>query len=116
MIPSNRKVQDQIWKYLTGPQPEAELKINLSVDITDVQGGSTLWIQPLHSESNHAELQLAMPQLASVHSCAQLTWLVSSPPQDQPLIKLPAQPSPTPPQDLQIMEELHASASCDGKC
>ncbi len=78
-MPSQKGVLDQLWTFLTGPQPKAELKMTVALEATEAQAGSLskLMIQQLPSLSEPIQ-HLRMPEQAlsfKLHS--QLTLLAT---------------------------------------
>ncbi len=108
MLQSQQKSMDQIWKYLTGPQPKAELKMIASLEATYAQGASTSMIQPPHFEFNMHNPHLPELVTDSISLNAQISWLASAPLQYPVIIEeAPTMPAPshTPPQYQQFVED-----------
>jgi hypothetical protein len=114
MIPSQQGVLDQIWKYLNGPQPKAELKLKASLDATDSQRGCISIVQQLHSESSLFPQNLNIPEPASPVTSSQLVWMDRNQPQYQKEAVVPAfQSRGAPPQYQTFVEEAAVLVKAD---
>ena len=100
MMPSQKGVLDQLWTFLTGPQPKAELKMTVFLEATEAKAGSlpvlASMIQQLHSEPR---MDLNMPEMAPGYAHSTISFLAT-------------------PVHLQagIMEERPAPPAYVGKC